>query len=307
MTNAKRVNALLWTGNVVLIIGIVAFAFQFLIFPEARPRQVDPPETVPPQGKVDDPTDVTPLSRLPNPVIPRINTPPPGQHGQVRLIGTDRIKGEPESDTAYMEVVSRKLHVNAYVGETILDGPSGQEVGELSGWRLKNVTSKTAVFTTPAGEQTLQLDETTISSAPGPGNPLIPGNLAMAGQPWESGKFTSKKDTNRSNELQEIWTIDRKEVDWAAANVESILQGVTMEPFAGGGLKITSLPVGSFGEERGLRTGDVLRSVNGQQIESPAKLNEVFRNLSKNTQALNIVVDRAGKMYTLSYSIPRTR
>jgi type II secretory pathway component PulC len=80
-----------------------------------------------------------------------------------------------------------------------------------------------------------------------------------------------------------------------------------MEPFAGGGLKITSLPVGSFGEERGLRTGDVLRSVNGQQIESPAKLNEVFRNLSKNTQALNIVVDRAGKMYTLSYSIPRTR
>src|SRR5258705_13368656 len=48
VNNVKRVNAILWTGNILLIIGIVAFAFQFLIFQDILVHEVDPPISIPP-------------------------------------------------------------------------------------------------------------------------------------------------------------------------------------------------------------------------------------------------------------------
>jgi hypothetical protein len=305
MINAKRANALLWTGNVLLIIGIVAFAFQYLIFPELKTHQDDPPVTVPPLTQPNDPTDTTALGKLPNPLLPP--TGPMGKEGPrgpVRLIGTDRILDDPKADTAYLELPTRRLNVNAYVGEPVRDDSTGVEVPELSGWKLKSVTPKSALFSSPTGDVTLQLEE--FVATPGAIGPaVLPGN--MMGQPWETSKFTTKKDATRTTESQEAWTMDRKEVEWAAANVDSILRDVSLEPYAGGGLKINALPESGFAAERGLKAGDVIRSVNSQPIESIAKLGEVMKGLSKNATTLTVQVDRSGRIYTLTYTVPRAR
>jgi hypothetical protein len=304
MNNAKRTNALLWTGNILLIIGIVAFAFQFLIFPEVRAPEAEPPISVPPFVNPQDPTDTQALARVPNPLLPPKDIPKPGSvaSGPIRLIGTDRIQDDPTADTAYLFIVNRSVNVNAYVGEPIRDESAGQEVSELNGWRLKSVTPKTALFDTPAGPTTLQLEEIT-ASAPSAAGP--PGSAALAGTAWDSARYTSKKNPQRSNDSQEAWDIDRKEVEWAAANADALMQGVQLDPYAGGGLKITVLPEGSYGADRGLRSGDVIRSVNGQQIESIGKLTEVMRNMSRNTPMLTVQVDRSGRIYTLQYTAPR--
>jgi len=305
MNNAKRANAILWTGNVVLIIAIVAFAFQFLIFPELKTHDLEAPISVPPLTGTTDPTDTQALAKLPNPLLPPAEKGPQGPTGPVKLIGTDKIKDDPTSDTAYLELPARKLNVNAYKGEVVKDDSTGVEVPELVGWKLESVTPKSATFSTPGGSKTLQLEEITASVTPvglGGTNPLTP----VIGQPWEPAKYTSKKNAGRSNDSQEAWDIDKKEMEWAAANVDTILTGVSLEPYAGGGLKINALPEGGFAAERGLRAGDVLRSVNGQQIDSLARLSEIMKGLSKNATTLNVQVDRSGRMYTLSYTVPRT-
>lgn len=304
MNNAKRANALLWTGNILLIVGIVAFAFQFLIFPEVRAPEVEPPISVPPLGTPHDPTDTQALARLPNPLLPPKDIVKAGdvRTGPIRLIGTDRIQDDPSADTAYLLIVNRNVNVNAYVDEPIRDESAGQEISELKDWRLKSVTPKSAVFDTPAGPLTLQLEEIT-AAAPSAGGP--PGSTPLAGTAWDSARYTSKKNPQRSNDNQEVWDMDRKEVEWAAANAEALMQGVQLDPYAGGGLKITVLPEGSYGADRGLRSGDVIRSVNGQQIESIGKLTEVMRNMSKNTPVLTVQVDRSGRIYTLQYTAQR--
>lgn len=305
MNNVKRVNAFLWTVNVLLIVGIVAFAFQFLILQEVRPIEVDPPLSVPmlppDQTGMVDPKS---LRELPNPVKAPVGiNKDPVRTGPVRLIGTDRVVGEPGSDTAYIVLVNRNLFLNAYVGEAIRDRSTEEDVPELKGWKLKKVSPTEAVFETPAETITLKLDEYAAApAAPGtPSGTAGPPGTPAPPSPWERGKYASRKVEARSNENMETWDVDRKEVEWAAANWESALNGVSLEPYSGGGLKITALPQGTFAADRGFKAGDVIRSVNNQQIDSLAKLTEIVKGTSRNTPSMTVTVDRGGRPYTLTF------
>lgn len=158
MVNAKRVNALLWIGNVALILGITSFTLNSFILRKTSNRVVEPserPPRVPPPAEL---RDTVSLAGLPNPLKDFIRM---AQDDAVCLIGIDGIAGDPNAATAYLFLVGRKVYVNAYAGELIRDATTGREVSELLGWRLKSITSKGAVFSTPRGEQTLNL-------APGP-------------------------------------------------------------------------------------------------------------------------------------------
>ena len=298
MKNVKRANAFLWAGNVLLIVGIVAFALQFMILKDVRVLEVPMPISVPPYPPSTDPVDSKALGNLPNPLVPARPT-GPAQVGPIRLIGTDRLLSDPLADTAYMELITKKLNVNAYVGEPIRDENSGKEVAELTGWRLKSVTPNTALFATPGGEVTLKVEEFAPSA------PVAVPLTGGPATPWSPAKYTTKKDPARSNENMEVWNVDRKEVDWAGLNVDGILVGVSLEPFSGGGLKINTLPEGSFIHDRGLKAGDVVKSINGQSIDSIAKLQEIMKGLSKNATTLTVTVDRSGRPYTLQYIAPQ--
>ena len=84
------------------------------------------------------------------------------------------------ADTAYLFLTGRKLYVNAYVGEPIREG--GLEVSELSGWQLKSITSKGAVFSTPKGEVSLGLSQGPASLAaatPGSADRRTPLDVAV--------------------------------------------------------------------------------------------------------------------------------
>ena len=305
MNNVKRVNAFLWTANVLLIVGIVAFAFQFLILQEVRPIEVDPPlslaQSPPDKGMMVDPKF---LRELPNPVkAPVDRTKDPVRTGPVRLIGTDRVVGEPGSDTAYIVLVNRNLFLNAYVGEAIRDRSTEEDVPELKGWKLQKVTPTEAIFETPGDTITLKLDEYAAAPA-APGNPG--GTSGPPGPPappsaWERARYASRKLEAGSNENMETWQVDRKEVEWAAANWESALNGVSLEPYSGGGLKITALPQGSFASDRGFKAGDVIRSVNNQKIDSLVNLTDLVKGMAKNTPSMTVTVDRGGRPYTLTF------
>jgi hypothetical protein len=145
MINAKRATALLWTANVLVILAIAA-----LVNPARPTREVTPPHSLPPKTSVDEPMDLNALAG-PRPLAV--------ERAEVLLIGIDRIARDPSADTAYLYLVSRKVRVNAYAGEAILDPLTGREAPEVAGWRLARVTSKGAVFSTPLGDRILQVAE----------------------------------------------------------------------------------------------------------------------------------------------------
>jgi hypothetical protein len=168
---------------------------------------------------------------------------------------------------------------------------------------LKSVTPTTAVFKTPGEEVTLQLEEITAAPPALVGTGVPGAAPPPPGAAWEKAKYATKKNDARSDDNREVWEVDRKEVEWAGSNWESVLQGVSIEPYPGGGLKINSLPDGGYASDRGFRAGDVLRVVNGQAIDSIARLQEVMKGMSKNQATLNVIVDRSGRLYTIQYQV----
>ena len=153
MINAKRANAFIWAINVLLIAGIFVITIQLFLFPRPRTRGVKPVEPLPMEGLLVERLDASALTSHSNPLLPPEI---PLQSHVVLLIGIDRIKDD-SAATAYLYLVGRKIYVNAYAGEVIRDPTTGREVSELSGWRLKSITSKGAVFSTPQCKQTLAL------------------------------------------------------------------------------------------------------------------------------------------------------
>jgi len=59
---------------------------------------------------------------------------------------------------------------------------------------------------------------------------------------------------------------------------------------------------GSLYRAIGIRSGDVITSVNGTKIDSPNKALELFEQL-KNSSNISVEIERRGQPKTLGYSI----
>lgn len=68
------------------------------------------------------------------------------------------------------------------------------------------------------------------------------------------------------------------------------------------GFRILDMQPGSIYEQLGIQRMDVIKSVDGNPVDSPAKAMELYNSL-KNSPKVTIQVERNGKTETLSYSI----
>lgn len=68
------------------------------------------------------------------------------------------------------------------------------------------------------------------------------------------------------------------------------------------GFKIVGVRPGSLYSHIGVRSGDVLKSVNGEEVTSPTKALELYEQL-KNSDNVTLDVERRGRMTTLEYLI----
>lgn len=90
-------------------------------------------------------------------------------------------------------------------------------------------------------------------------------------------------------------------------DMASILQQAAMAPQRGAngeieGFKFLSIQPGSVYTQLGFQNGDVLKAVNGEKIDSPAKAMELY-NALKNSNAINLTVERDGKTQDNGYTI----
>lgn len=118
---------------------------------------------------------------------------------------------------------------------------------------------------------------------------------------------TAKDDSYNVKQVSDSeYVIAEEEVEGALANINQLLTQIRVVPnFQDGkadGFKVFAIKPDSIFAKVGLKNGDVIRKVNGQDISSPEKAFGLFQEL-RNEKNLTVEISRRGQTESLSYEI----
>jgi general secretion pathway protein C len=99
--------------------------------------------------------------------------------------------------------------------------------------------------------------------------------------------------------------IDRSEVEESLTNVHKVLSQARVRPhFSAGkpdGLAIAHIRGGSIFEKLGLKNGDIIKGLDGNEIKSPDDVLQMYKKLTLGSD-VSIEIERAGEKQTLNYT-----
>jgi len=117
-------------------------------------------------------------------------------------------------------------------------------------------------------------------------------------------KFDYSSGVKKNGEYD--YTIDKQMLDEQLTDLTQLgMQARVIPNYRKGkyeGFKLVGVRPGSLYRAIGIRSGDIVRSINGEAINSPNKAMELFNKL-KNSSSLNLEVERRGKIEQFNYSI----
>lgn len=131
------------------------------------------------------------------------------------------------------------------------------------------------------------------------------GDLAFGSARGQTAKVSTGSEVSSKSETE--FELARDTINKYTSNLTETLQQAVARPNinAAGvvdGFKIIDMQPGSIYEKLGLKRNDVLKEVNGDTIDNPAKAMQMFNTL-KNSDEIRITVDRNGRPTTLIYNI----
>jgi general secretion pathway protein C len=131
---------------------------------------------------------------------------------------------------------------------------------------------------------------------------------------FQGSSAISKATPSGDEEVKAVgsnqFALKRSDVLKYTNNLASLLQQARSAPHRNpqtgeiDGFTILDYQPGSIYEKLGLQRMDVLKNVNGEPVDSPAKAMELY-NALKNSDKVSISIDRGGKSETLDYSITK--
>ncbi|HSH68916.1 MAG TPA: type II secretion system protein GspC, partial [Deferrisomatales bacterium] len=105
---------------------------------------------------------------------------------------------------------------------------------------------------------------------------------------------------------EDKWLIDSREVEEATANMSRLMTQVRVVPnFTDGqpdGFKVFAIRPGSLFAKIGLQNGDVLKRINGVEIQGPEQAFEAYQRLKDET-SIQIDLSRRDANHTFNYEI----
>jgi general secretion pathway protein C len=129
-------------------------------------------------------------------------------------------------------------------------------------------------------------------------------NETPASPPQEGAEEGPEADIERVSE--NMWRISRDDLVEQLDNFGQLMKEARLTPhFTGGqpdGFMITNLPGNSFLARMGLRSGDVMKGVNGQQFGTLEEFFQAYQQLQTEPM-LQLEVERNNRSETLTYEI----
>jgi len=102
------------------------------------------------------------------------------------------------------------------------------------------------------------------------------------------------------------WSVSQEEIESAKANMSQLMTQIRITPnFVEGkpdGFKLLSIRRGSLFDRLGLRSGDVVRRVNGVLLDNPQKALEIYGELASG-QTVTVDILRRGQEQSFTYEL----
>jgi general secretion pathway protein C len=142
-------------------------------------------------------------------------------------------------------------------------------------------------------------------SAPGAPPASGVGGMAAAGRAGgASGPGPTGEGIQKVSDTE--YTIERQEVDSALENMNQLFTQIRAVPhFEGGqsvGFRLFAIRQDSLFDKIGLKNGDIIQRLNGQDMTDPARAIALFQEL-RNERQITVEVTRNKEPLTLSYSL----
>jgi general secretion pathway protein C len=101
-------------------------------------------------------------------------------------------------------------------------------------------------------------------------------------------------------------TVKRSKIEGSVKNVNKLMQQARVRPhFTRGkadGLSLTGIKPNSIFHDMGLKSGDIITSVNGDNIESVEDVLKFYKSL-QSAESVNLKLKRRGRLKTIDYNI----
>lgn len=101
-------------------------------------------------------------------------------------------------------------------------------------------------------------------------------------------------------------SIDREQIDNALQDINSLMRQIRVRPYfedgKPNGILLSGIRKNSIFEEMGLQSGDVVRGVNGKEIQSVDDALKFYQNL-KSSSEVELQIQRNGDSQTINYRI----
>ena len=222
------------------------------------------------------------------PVVDR-NAAPVHTTLRVKLLGTLVSENMPEWSVASIQDVVT-LKTNTYM---IGDRVQGAEVKEIERLRVIVINNNRREFIdgTPGD----------MSGAPPPPAPVISAKAVDSGPPPSVALGAGVKQISDND-----YEIPRAEIDKTLANLNDVAMQARIVPaFKDGvaqGFKLFSIRPDSIYSKIGIQNGDVIKRINGFDLNSPEKALEIYSKL-KESSRIDIEVERNGAAVRKTYNV----
>jgi hypothetical protein len=344
--STQNTNNALWIVNSLVAIAIIVFAFNYFIFPEAIVREDPVPEkpkgtsdrrgnqrstemnhyrhiwilgsTVGWEEKiVAEPTGPTGPAKF---IPPALST-------MVELVATTPVLDAPDSPygTAFVRILRPPEQKLVTPGDTLtLTDPSNGKTHEATVTRVYELEVYFSYYPEHYNKDVrIILKRDDIGSIPDKGGgddpPIedpgantqdpsgqLPGGQEPDNDPRVSVAIVGKFGSTRAQDDENAWDIQVDEANWALNNEDKLLSEVSLRPKAGGGLEVEKIERGSMIEQRGIKGGDVIISVNGIPVNGPGDIAKLKANPAiKDSDTLRVKMLRQGKEITKIYRLKR--
>jgi general secretion pathway protein C len=246
--------------------------------------------------------------RTATPPPPRPPAPAPAAAkpaANLKLVGT--VVGSPERTYAVIEDLSTKRQELYRIGDLVREA------------KVVEVTRNRVVLDNRGRREELLSFEKNDAAGPPPSQPATPQaaaprrpSLPARSQPQEPLPNPSQEDERDAAEAdiervsENVWRISRDDLVDQLDNFGQMMKEARLTPhFTGGqpdGFMITNLPGNSFLARMGLRSGDIMRGVNGQKFGSLEEFFQVYQQL-QTEPILQLEVERSNRTEVLTYEV----
>lgn len=200
---------------------------------------------------------------------------------KLKLLGT--ITGSTDNPYAVIEDSQSRNQGLYHIGE------------EVAGAQIKAIFRKEIVLVVAGKDEKLTMEE---DDGKGPkGKMFVP-----AGGPDDFDPAELPPEP----EVDEAVNIDREKINDSLRNINQLMSQVKVRPhFRDGrpdGLLLSHVQQNSIFNEMGLKNGDIIKGVNGKEIQSVDDALKFYDNLKSST-AVEIQIERQGDTMTIGYQI----